>query len=129
MLLRGPRTPGELKANVGRLHSFADNDEVQEALKALIEREGGPVVAQLPRTPGRRDNEYAHLLSGPAAEVAQAEISKLPAIAATPAPAKSTATASSELSARVAALESEVTGLRQELAALKRELGVEDIDA
>ena len=66
LLLRGPRTPGELKANVGRLHRFADNGEVEAALKRLLEpEEGSAVVVQLPRTPGRRDNEYMHLFSGP----------------------------------------------------------------
>ena len=82
LLLRGPRTPGELKANVGRLHTFADNAAVQEALNTLIDREGGAVIAQLPRTPGRRDNEYAHLFSGPVAASAPS-----PAPAAAPAAA------------------------------------------
>ena len=51
LLLRRPQTPGELKARSGRLHSFADNDEVVDVLGTLIEWEGGPVVVELPRTP------------------------------------------------------------------------------
>jgi uncharacterized protein YceH (UPF0502 family) len=39
LLLRGPQTPGELRAHSGRLHTFADNAAVVEALAGLIERE------------------------------------------------------------------------------------------
>ena len=64
LLLRGPQTPGELRSRSGRLHSFADNDAVVEALESLIGWESGPVVVKLPRTPGRKDAEYMHLFSG-----------------------------------------------------------------
>ena len=36
LLLRGPQTPGELKAHSGRLHEFADVTEVEGALEALL---------------------------------------------------------------------------------------------
>ena len=65
LLLRGPQTPGELRARSGRLHAFADNAAVVDALDTLIEWEGGPLVVKLPRTPGRKDAEYMHLFSGP----------------------------------------------------------------
>ncbi len=65
LLLRGARTPGELRANSGRLHSFEDNSAVMAALMSLLEYQGGPLVEELPRTPGRRDSEFMHLLSGP----------------------------------------------------------------
>ncbi|MCI0517077.1 MAG: DUF480 domain-containing protein [Woeseiaceae bacterium] len=65
LLLRGPQTPGELRAHSGRLHTFADNNAVVDALAGLIERDGDPLVVQLPRTPGRKDAEYMHLFSGP----------------------------------------------------------------
>src|SRR5690606_23668827 len=55
LLLRGPQTPGELRAHSGRLHTFADNAAVAEGLTGLIERDGDPLVMQLPRTPGRKD--------------------------------------------------------------------------
>jgi len=64
LLLRGPQTPGELRARSGRLHTFTDNVAVVESLAGLIEREGDPLVVKLPRTPGRKDSEYMHLFSG-----------------------------------------------------------------
>ncbi len=64
LLLRGPQTPGELRARSGRLHEFADNNEVVTALESLVENSVDPMVVQLPRSPGRKDSEYMHLLSG-----------------------------------------------------------------
>ena len=64
LLLRGPQTPGELRTRSARLHTFDDNQSVAESLKRLMEREGGPVVARLPKQRGRMDHEYAHLFSG-----------------------------------------------------------------
>jgi uncharacterized protein YceH (UPF0502 family) len=63
LLLRGPQTPGELRAHSGRLHEFADNAAVVEALTGLMTRDD-MLVVQLPRTPGRKDAEYMHLFSG-----------------------------------------------------------------
>ena len=62
LLLRGPRTPGEIRSNSGRLFTFSDNAGVEEVLQRLVQREGASVVAQLPRRAGRRDAEYVHLL-------------------------------------------------------------------
>ena len=64
LLLRGPQTPGELKTRSGRMHGFADNNEVVVALNSLIERQGEPLLVKLPRTPGRKDAEFMHLFSG-----------------------------------------------------------------
>jgi hypothetical protein len=64
LLLRGAQTPGELRARSGRLHEFADNAAVVDALDGLIEREGEPLVVKLPRAPGRKDSEYMHLFCG-----------------------------------------------------------------
>ena len=64
LLLRGPQTPGELRARSGRLHEFEDNSAVVTALQGLIEHGAGALVVKLPRTPGRKDSEYMHLFSG-----------------------------------------------------------------
>lgn len=64
LLLRGAQTPGELRSRSGRLHHFEDIQDVLVALHALMEREGDPVVARLPRQAGRKDHEYIHLYAG-----------------------------------------------------------------
>jgi uncharacterized protein YceH (UPF0502 family) len=76
LLLRGPQTPGELRARSGRLHDFDDNSAVVEALSALMAHETGPLVVKLPRTPGRKDSEYMHLFSGKIDVEAHAEQAK-----------------------------------------------------
>lgn len=64
LLLRGPQTPGELRARTNRLCTFADVADVEHTLTALAAREDGPFVAVLPREPGRRESRYAHLFGG-----------------------------------------------------------------
>ncbi|MYE11915.1 MAG: DUF480 domain-containing protein [Gammaproteobacteria bacterium] len=110
LLLRGPQTPGELRARSGRLHAFPDSDAVVETLRRLMdaERDGGAVVARLARVPGRRDHQYAHLLSGEIESVAQDEV---------PARTEPRAGRLTELEQRVAALELEVADLKGRLSA------------
>ena len=111
LLLRGPQTPGELRARSGRLCSFADNAAVVDALASLIEREGDPLVVKLPRMPGRKDAEYMHLFSGPIdveAHTIQARAAK--------AVGTSERVSMSELAQRVSTLESEVAELKERLA-------------
>lgn len=64
LLLRGPQTPGELRSRGSRLHTFEDNQQVVESIKTLMDREGGPLIARLPRQSGRMDHEYVHLFFG-----------------------------------------------------------------
>ena len=63
LLLRGAQTAGELRSRSGRLHAFADNDAVVEALARLSNRDEALVV-KLERRAGRRDSEYMHLFCG-----------------------------------------------------------------
>lgn len=112
LLLRGPQTPGELRAHCRRLHEFADNEAVVASLTRLIERERDAVVQKLPRTPGRKDSEYMHLLSGPI-DVGAYE-SKVNA-AATSGPGKA---GTSDLEQRVGDLEAAVAELQERLKAL-----------
>ena len=64
LMLRGPQTPGELRINCERLHSFADISAVQGFLDELAARPAGALVVQLARQPGARESRWAHLLSG-----------------------------------------------------------------
>jgi len=110
LLLRGPQTPGELRAHAGRLHDFADNAAVMDTLTGLIEREGDPLVVQLPRTPGRKDSEYMHLFSGPV----DAEAHAIQARAAKDGETVGRVSVS-DLAQRLSALEAEVAELKEKL--------------
>jgi len=61
LLLRGPQTPGELKARserMARLESLAD---VERVLEVLGERR---FVRRLERRPGQKEDRFEHLLGG-----------------------------------------------------------------
>lgn len=64
LFVRGPQTPGDLRAHASRLHPLADSNEVEEILQGLETYEGGPFVVHLPREPGKRERRWAHLFSG-----------------------------------------------------------------
>ena len=68
LLLRGPQTPGELRARTERLHPFAERSEVEECLRRLAQRPE-PLVHELERRPGQHDRRWVHLL-GPTAQPA-----------------------------------------------------------
>jgi uncharacterized protein len=109
LMLRGPQTAGELRINCDRLHSFADISAVQGFLDELAGRPAGPLVVELPRLPGARENRWAHLLSG---------TPKVEAVTAAPAPAKD------ELSATVARLDGEIAALKELVARIAKQLGI-----
>jgi uncharacterized protein YceH (UPF0502 family) len=102
LMLRGPQTPGELRINTERLHRFADISALEAFLAELAARPAGPLVVQLARAPGARENRWAHLLSGP------------PDTTATASPVSA-----DSLEARVARLEAEVAELRAALDQLR----------
>jgi uncharacterized protein len=115
LLLRGPQTPGELRARVTRMAELPDPGVIEGLLEGLANRPEGALVAQLPRESGRRDSRWAQLFEElptimPAAEAEPAPRSET--LATRPAPG--------ELAARVAALESEVAALRAELESLRQ---------
>jgi len=105
MMLRGPQTLNELKINSHRLFDFVDLDDVQFALKLLIDHEPSMATA-LPRQPGQKEGRYAHLLSGE------------PDIPVTSTPLATASSAS--LAARVTALEAELEEIRNRLSALEK---------
>ena len=110
LLLRGPQTPGELRARSGRLHSFADNAAVIDSLNTLIQWEKNPLVVELPRTPGRKDAEYMHLFSG-SVDVEAHALER-----------KTTNTGKSSARSAVSELEQRVSNLEAEIAAIKAQL-------
>ena len=112
LMLRGPQTPGELRINCERLHSFADISAVQGFLDELANRPAGALVVQLPRQPGSRESRWAQLLSGaPSVEEKESDADVAPDELA-------------GLQANVARLEGEVAALKVLLARVCKELGI-----
>lgn len=104
LMLRGPQTIGEIRERTGRMHEFADLNEVQQTLDELSRRDE-PLIVQLERQPGQKEARYAHLLSG------EIDITSLPTAAGRRTP--------SGEDPRVAALENDVAALKNELAEFK----------
>jgi uncharacterized protein YceH (UPF0502 family) len=107
LMLRGPQTAAELRANSERLHRFADISAVEAFLHELAERQAGALVVLLPRQPGAREARWAHLLSG------------VPAVDAAAAPESPEANADAVTVGEIAALKANVAQLNDELAALR----------
>jgi uncharacterized protein len=118
LMLRGPQTPGELRARTERMYRFDSGEELDRTLRELIERE---LAAPLPRRPGERGQRYTHLLASgeeePAAHVPAAPVAEAP-VAEAPAPSHDDG-----LGERIGRLEVEVEAMRAELRALREELG------
>jgi uncharacterized protein YceH (UPF0502 family) len=64
LMLRGPQTAGELRARVVRMVEIADQAAV-EALLWELRRCAPPMVAILPRQPGKKEERYGQLFAGP----------------------------------------------------------------
>jgi len=116
LMLRGPQTPGELRGNSERLHKFADISAVEAFLQELAARPAGPLVVQLPRLPGARENRWAHLLSG-------APQIEAPAVEATPRKEASVDEIAA-LKAHLARLDDEVAALKALVARISADLDV-----
>lgn len=108
LLLRGPQTPGELRAHTQRLCEFADANAVESTLEDLLTRPDGPFVARLARASGARESRYAHLFSGFIESASEVAGGVGEPVARGP-----------SLTDRVTALEREVVALRAEIAMLR----------
>lgn len=113
LMLRGPQTVGELRINTARLADFDDLTAMQSTLDELTGH-SPPLVRELPRQPGMREQRFAHLLCGE------------PKIDAAAAPGTSrvgSQPAAAGMEARLERLEAELADLRSELDALKASVG------
>ncbi len=110
LLLRGPQTVGELRNRAERMCPVGDLQAAEELLQNLMERDE-PLLMRLPRQPGRKEQRFAHLLSG------TPDIDETPSLA--PEPARLQVAAEND---RIAKLEEEVTTLRAELDEVRNQL-------
>lgn len=117
LMLRGPQTPAELRANAAVLNGPADADGVQAALNDLADR-AQPLVMMLPRLPGQAAARWTHLLCGQPEFSAQ----ELAAAAAPPVARSGAPAPSGGGMERLAQLESRVAELEARLADLEGRL-------
>jgi uncharacterized protein YceH (UPF0502 family) len=113
LMLRGPQTVGELRINTARLADFDDLAAMQSTLDELTGH-SPPLVRELPRQPGMREQRFAHLLCGEP---------KLEAAAAPGTSRVSSQAAAAGMEARLERLEAELADLRSEVDALKASVG------
>jgi hypothetical protein len=109
LLVRGPQTVGELRTRGERMHPFGDLAAVDEVLQELMQREK-PLIALLPRQPGRKEGRYAQLFSGMPDLTVEEH-------GASPEAARMRVAAEND---RIAKLEEELTALRDDVADLRR---------
>ena len=107
LLLRGAQTPGELRTRSERMHPFASVQEVEEALQRMAGIDE-PLVRELPRRPGQKENRWIHLVG---------EIVEAPEPVVAEAPERPSA---GGLSARVERLEELVARLAADVDELKQ---------
>jgi uncharacterized protein YceH (UPF0502 family) len=98
LLLRGPQTLNELQTRTDRMANFASAEAVRDELDMLVGKRP-PLVKEIGRAPGQREDRFAHLLSGDV-------------IATAPEPRTTAPASSSALEERVSVLEAQVAELR-----------------
>lgn len=103
LLLRGPQTAYELLARSERMARFQSVEALKSEIDMLVGKHP-PLVKEIGRGPGQREDRYAHLLCG---DVEAASFTSVPATAPAPAAAA--------LEARLAALEEQVANLTARL--------------
>jgi uncharacterized protein YceH (UPF0502 family) len=119
LLLRGPQTPGELRARVPRFADLPDPGAIETLLDALANRPEGPLVQQLAREAGRRDSRWAQLFEELPESLSAVPTDAAPASASSASASAAPRVNATDLAARVAALEQAVDALREEVAQLR----------
>ena len=126
LLLRGPQTPGEIKARTGRMVSFGTVGDLQAVLERLSER---GYARSLGRRPGQKEDRFEQLLGGtPGTDSVIASSASVapnptesPSPTETPSPTEAPngpVSPNQDLETRVAALESEIGQLRRKVSEL-----------
>lgn len=114
LLLRGPQTPGELRARTERMHRFEEISDVVAGLQKLADREPS-LAAILPRQAGARESRYAQLLTGGVETISTAASDQAQTVAAS-------SNRDERVDERIGQLESQVNELRQEVDALRQKI-------
>ena len=129
LLLRGPQTPGELRARTGRMVEFDSLAALQAELEVLA-AQPEPLVRLLSRRPGQKEDRWQQLLAYEAdaggSEVVASEVVDSPAAPTDPRDDDGTSGGATVPTGhrtlteqRLEAVESEVHGLRQQVDELR----------
>ena len=111
LFLRGPQTAGELRGRSDRLNQFESVGAVEETLREMAAH-SEPLVRQLPRRPGQKEERWATTAGG---AVVEPEPESFASASAAP--------QGEPLSVRVSRLEARVEELSAALSELKAKLG------
>ena len=109
LFLRGPQTSGEMRGRSDRLQSFDTVAEVDETLRDMSAH-SEPLVRELPRRPGQKEERWAHTAGGAIVETAP-DVAEPHEVRGEP------------LTVRVQRLEEQVTALTAAFNELKGKLG------
>ena len=112
MLLRGAQTVHELLTRTQRMHSFENDQEVEDILDELCQQ-SPPMVQRIAKQTGQRDDRFIHLLCGEP---------DLTAIASNP--SQSNAPFSPQANEQVEALEARIAELEKKIEFLIAELDI-----
>jgi len=104
LMLRSTLTLNEIRINTTRMVEFDSNEDLQQTLDDLIQRDP-PLIMRIPRAAGQREDRFAHLLSG------EPELS-IKSPSAPPSPTNN------DTQERITYLENEVAELKSEVARL-----------
>ena len=116
LMLRGPRTAGELRIHTERMHRFSDISAVEGFLHELAARASGALVVELPRQAGSREARWSHLLSGAPEMSAVSQ--------AVPAAERVAVGEMAALRGTIEELQSQLAQMRADVDRLMRELGI-----
>ncbi|HQO30007.1 MAG TPA: YceH family protein [Accumulibacter sp.] len=108
LILRGPQTVSELRANSERLYRFDDASSVEAYLEELAQRPASALCQKLPKPAGSREHRWMHLLCGNTALSTAGNSTGMPL----------ESVSITELVAKVRRLEEEVAELKQRLDSL-----------
>lgn len=123
LLLRGPQTAGELRARTDRMVDFDGIPSVEAELDGLS-RLPEPLVRQLPRRPGQKEERWVQLLAdSPEASVYEAAAPVVTVRESREAtPARVSADGLAALAGEVADLRGDIAAIRSELEQLRSDL-------
>ncbi len=127
LMLRGPQTPGELRARTERIHSFADTTAVEGVLQRLAERPA-PLVKNLGRGPGQSQDRWMQTFGGDEQRMQPRVRSPRPAQPSTESSGRDEGASLDEnaVGTRVRSLEAQVHRLERRIETLEARLGVSD---